>query len=164
MGCVGRADDLGRPLSGRYKLTLGNGPSTYLDSGLSPNVGVWQHIAATYDGSTARFFLDGVEVASSPFTGLVGNSNTWRIGAYGATPSGFFDGLIDNVRIYDRALVAAEIQADMTLRRPAETIRRPSRRRSRRRLAPGGRRRRHATGDLQRGDGGGTSSTPRSAK
>ena len=47
---------------------------------------------------------------------MVGNSNTWRIGAYGATPAGFFDGLIDNVRIYDRALSASEVQSDMSLR------------------------------------------------
>ena len=40
------------------------------------------------------------------FTGNVGDSNTWRIGAYGSTAGGFFDGLIDDVRIYNRALSA----------------------------------------------------------
>ena len=124
---VGSWDSSGGPMiwvdwsSGRYKLTLGNGPSTYLDSGRSPSIGAWEHVAATYDGSTARFYVDGVEVASSPFAGVVGNSNTWRIGAYGATPAGFFDGLVDNVRIYDRALSASEVQSDMSLRIQAET-------------------------------------------
>ena len=74
--------------------------------------------------ATARFYIDGVEVASRPSTGDVGNSNTWRIGAYGATPTGFFDGLIDNVRIYDRALSASEIQADMASPDPAPRRRR----------------------------------------
>ena len=101
---------------GHYDLTLGNSSSTYLDSGRSPSVGQWQHVAATYDGSTARFYVDGVQTASSTFTGSVGNSDNWRIGAYGATSTGFFDGLIDNVRIYDRALSAAEIQTDMVNR------------------------------------------------
>ncbi len=61
----------------------------------------------------ARFYVDGVLTASKPFSGDVGNSNTWRIGAYGASPGGFFDGAIDEVRIYERALSVEEIQADM---------------------------------------------------
>ena len=100
-------------VAGRYRLTLGANSANYLDSGRTPAVGQWQHVAATYDGSVARFYVDGVQTASTTFTGNVGNSDTWRIGAYGSTPGGFFDGLVDNVRIYDRALSAAEIGADM---------------------------------------------------
>ena len=99
---------------GRYRLTLNKGMvGDYLDSGQSPAVGQWQHVAATYDGAVARFFINGTQTASKPFTGNVGNSNTWRLGAYGASPAGFFDGAIDEVRIYDRALSVEEIQADM---------------------------------------------------
>jgi Concanavalin A-like lectin/glucanases superfamily/Bacterial Ig-like domain len=109
-------------LAGRYYLTLGSSSlSDYLDSGRSPTVGQWEHIAATYDGTTARFYVGGVEVASKTFTGNVGNTNTWRLGAYEATPTGFFDGLIDNVRIYDRALSAAEVATDMSSRIQQET-------------------------------------------
>ena len=100
-------------ISGRYFLTLNAGSPNYLDSGQSPAVGQWQHLAATYDGSTARFFVNGTQVASRPFTGNVGDSDVWRIGAYGANPFGFFDGLIDEVRIYDRALSASQVQDDM---------------------------------------------------
>ena len=99
-------------LSGHYRLTLGTSFSSYLDSGRTPLVGQWQHLAATYDGTTARFYIDGTQVATTTFTGNVGDSNIWRIGAYGASPGGFFDGLIDNVRIYDRALTAGEVQTD----------------------------------------------------
>ncbi len=109
-------------IAGRYHLTLGGGGlSTYLDSGRTPTVGQWEHVAATYDGSTARFYVAGVEVASMPFTGPVGSSNTWRLGAFESTPSGFFDGLVDNVRVYDRALSAAEIQTGMASRIQRET-------------------------------------------
>lgn len=101
-------------LSGRYFLTMNAGSGNYLDSGQQPAVGQWQHVAVTYDGSTARFFVGGAQVASRPFTANVGDSDDWRIGAYGGSPFGFFDGLIDEVRIYDRALSATEIQADMT--------------------------------------------------
>jgi hypothetical protein len=100
-------------LATRYHLTLNNGISNYLDSGQNPTAGVWQHIAATFDGTTARFFIDGVEVASRAVSLSVGSSNSWRIGAYGASPTGFFDGLIDDVRVYNRALNTTEIQTDM---------------------------------------------------
>ena len=65
--------------------------------------------------TTARppaIYIDGTEVASRAVSGSVGSSNTWRIGAYGSVPGGFFDGLIDELRVYNRALSAAEIQAD----------------------------------------------------
>ena len=42
-------------IADRYHLTLGNSLSTYLDSGLNPIAGQWQHLAATYDGTTARY-------------------------------------------------------------------------------------------------------------
>ena len=98
----------------RYQLTLGgNGLSGYLDSGHNPIAGQWQHLAATYNGTTARYYIDGIEVASRTVSGSVGNSNIWRIGAYGTSPGGFFDGTIDDVRIYNRALSAGEVQFDM---------------------------------------------------
>ena len=97
----------------RYHLTLGGSFSSYLDSGVNPTAGVWQHLAATFDGTTARIYIDGTQVASRPVTSSVGTSDTWRIGAYAGVPAGFFDGVIDNVRIYDRALSTAEIQTDL---------------------------------------------------
>jgi hypothetical protein len=73
----------------------------------------WSHLAATYDGSDLRLFVDGVEVASTPRTGeLATSSNPLEIGGdsfYGQ----HFSGLIDEVRVYNTALTEAQIQADM---------------------------------------------------
>src|SRR5439155_17421681 len=44
-------------VSGHYRLTLGSTFGNYLDSGRGPLVGQWQHLAATYDGTTARFYV-----------------------------------------------------------------------------------------------------------
>ena len=53
----------------------------------NPATGQWQHLAATFNGTTARFYVDGAEVASRTVSQAVGTSNTWRIGAYGSVPA-----------------------------------------------------------------------------
>jgi len=100
-------------VSGHYYLTLNQGLGNYLDSGVVPSAGNWTHLAATYDGTTAKFYVNGVLAASKPFSGNVGDSNSWRIGAYGSSPTGFFDGSVDDVRIYNLALTQAQVQTDM---------------------------------------------------
>jgi hypothetical protein len=74
---------------------------------------VWTHLAATYDGSTLRLFVDGVEVDSTP-SGLpmAVSAGPLRIGG-NSIRGEYFRGLIDEVRIYNRALSATEIRADM---------------------------------------------------
>ena len=76
-------------------------------------VGAWSYVALTYDGSMLRLFVNGDQVASQHTTGAVKRSGNplWLGGNH---PYGeYFDGLIDEVRVYDRALTKAEIRADM---------------------------------------------------
>jgi len=76
-------------------------------------VNTWAHLAATYDGATMRLYVNGEQVASRAQTGAIATStNPLQIGGdifYGQ----YFAGLIDEVRIYNRALNIAEIQSDM---------------------------------------------------
>ncbi len=73
-------------------------------------------MVGTYDGSMMRLYVDGVQIGSSPLTGnILVDSNPVTIGAgenYGeGTPLGDrFNGLIDEVRIYNRALSATEVK------------------------------------------------------
>jgi beta-lactam-binding protein with PASTA domain len=74
----------------------------------------WTHLATTYDGANQRLYINGALVATKPQTGSTAVSNQpLRIGGNGVWGE-FFQGLIDEVRIYNRALSAAEITADMT--------------------------------------------------
>jgi len=73
----------------------------------------------TYDGHTLRLFKDGVEVGKTNLTGTVSTAN--QVIRIGDNPSGAqnFDGSIDDVRVYNRALSPSEIQqlidlADLT--------------------------------------------------
>jgi fibronectin type 3 domain-containing protein len=75
-------------------------------------VGVWTHLAATYDRTTLRLYVDGAQVASTAHTAALTNSaGALRIGGNSVWGE-WFGGLIDEVRVYERALSAAEIQAD----------------------------------------------------
>jgi hypothetical protein len=75
---------------------------------------VWTHVATTFDGTTQRIFINGVQVASRAQSGLVNTSGgQLRIGGNTSFADEFFQGLVDEVRIYNRALTAAEITASM---------------------------------------------------
>ena len=74
----------------------------------------WTHLAATYDGATLRLYVNGVQVASQAIAdSLTSSTQPLQIGGDAAFGQ-YFKGTIDEVRIYNRALAAAEIQTDMT--------------------------------------------------
>ena len=74
----------------------------------------WTHIASTYDGANFRFYVNGVLVGTTAGSGSINVANgALRIGGNNSSLNEFFRGLIDEVRVYNRALSAAEIQADM---------------------------------------------------
>jgi hypothetical protein len=77
-------------------------------------VGRWSHLAVTYDGGVVRLYVNGSEVSSRSTTGTIRKTpDPLWIG--GNQPYGeYFDGEIDDVRVYDRALEPAEIRAEMS--------------------------------------------------
>ena len=85
-------------------------------AGITPQLttGAWTHLAVTYDGANLRLYKNGALVTTTAAPGaLVTSANPLRIG--GNTIWGeYFDGRIDEVRVYNRALSAAEITTDMT--------------------------------------------------
>jgi len=89
-------------------------PEGDLAFGPAGSPGMWHHVAVTCDGATVRAFLDGVALgqphpaALEPFTGPL-QVGAWPLGA----PVDFLGGWLDDVRIYGRALSAAEIARDM---------------------------------------------------
>jgi Concanavalin A-like lectin/glucanases superfamily/Domain of unknown function (DUF1929)/Bacterial Ig domain/IPT/TIG domain/Kelch motif len=73
----------------------------------------WTHLAVTYDGATLRLYINGTEVSSKPLSGSIHTSTgVLRIGGNSIWGE-YFSGLIDEIRIYNRALTTAEIQNDM---------------------------------------------------
>jgi hypothetical protein len=90
------------------------GTSTTTVTGTSKlALNTWTHIASTFNGSVLRLYINGVQVSSTNVSGnITTTTNLLRIGGSSALAQ-YFTGLIDEVRIYSRALTQAEIQTDM---------------------------------------------------
>jgi len=73
-------------------------------------VGEWCHVALTYDGSTAKAYLNGKEIGSVGKNWNLVLSRA-HIGRQVNDAAEFWDGGVDDVRIYDTVLKAAEIKA-----------------------------------------------------
>jgi hypothetical protein len=95
--------------------------TTYDGSGLNQyavsaanlvTVNVWHHLAATYDGTTKRLYLDGTEVATMAAPALQYDAMAVTIGCDDNQPlARFFAGALDELEIYNRALSPSEIAA-----------------------------------------------------
>lgn len=81
--------------------------------------GVWNHICGTYDRTNAKRFFNGREVWSSAYAGAIRVNNaqdlTLGISKYDADVEWNYEGTFDEVRIYNRALPAAEIKKQYEL-------------------------------------------------
>ena len=98
-----------------------NRPAGYVhigsDKAVTGNAAVplnaWTHLALTYDGANIRIFINGVQAGSVAQTGgITTSAGALRIGGNSVWGE-YFKGLLDEVRIYNRALSTAEIQTDM---------------------------------------------------
>src|SRR5262249_8158535 len=76
-----------------------------------PGAGLWYHVAGVYDGASLILYVNGVFQASVAHSGAWAAGGTTAIGRgkYNGGITDFFPGLIDDVRLYSRALTGAEI-------------------------------------------------------
>src|SRR5262249_19103179 len=74
----------------------------------------WTHLAVTYDGAQLQLYVNGAPVASVAQTGMIATSTNPLTVGNDSVFGQAFQGLIDDVRVYNIALSAAQIQADMT--------------------------------------------------
>jgi glucose/arabinose dehydrogenase/PKD repeat protein len=102
-------DDFGRPAGHLFTtgdLRAGGTSSLPLNT--------WSHLALTWDGTTERFYVNGVQVGTAAVAGtLVNGAGPLRFGGNGVW-SEWFAGRLDEIRVYNRALTQAELQADMS--------------------------------------------------
>jgi hypothetical protein len=81
---------IGKPLQSQTVITDGN----------------WHRIGFVWDRSHRTLYVDGITVAQDTQDGLTGSTSGLYIGCGMAMePGTYFSGLIDDVRIYNRALI-----------------------------------------------------------
>ena len=73
-------------------------------------IGAWTHIACSYDGATARIYVNGKLCGSTAFAGYEPSPGSLRIGAASWYEGEFIDGQLDDVQFFNRALTLREIQ------------------------------------------------------
>jgi hypothetical protein len=76
------------------------------------NANTWYHVAATYDGSTMKIYINGVLDASKSQTGSVNSNGAFNVG-YLYNTSRNFNGKVDEVRVWKRALSQTEVSQNM---------------------------------------------------
>jgi hypothetical protein len=111
------------PYRMRFRVSLGGSTETLIDGGgsgsLADSVGTdldlatntWYFVAAVYDGSTMKIYINGVLYASADQTGTRDTSTTAMVWMGDNPNTGFrpFDGIIDEVSVFSRALTQEEI-------------------------------------------------------
>jgi len=76
------------------------------------NDGNWHHVAGVYDGRIMSLYVDGVHNVSTNAAGKIRKCNeSVLIGENAEKPGRFWNGLIDDVRIYSYGLTAEEVAA-----------------------------------------------------
>jgi hypothetical protein len=73
-------------------------------------VNTWYHVVGTYDGSVARLYVNGAEVANSTINLKTTATDIFIGSDYTNNPANALQGVIDDVRIYNRTLSVDEIQ------------------------------------------------------
>jgi hypothetical protein len=82
------------------------GPSN-LVSTAPPSLNVWHHVAYTFDGTTHKLYVDGVLASTSTTAPNAHAVTRAQLGAYNGGSS--FNGLLDDIRIYNAALSATAV-------------------------------------------------------
>jgi hypothetical protein len=75
------------------------------------NTGQWHHAAMVSDGTTVELYVDGQLTGSIPRQAISTASNPFRLGFTTNYGGAAFNGLLDEVEIFDRALTPAEVRA-----------------------------------------------------
>jgi len=103
--------DSSKRLSFRINPTSSSYTYKYSTSLLSASV--WQHVVAVYDLTNVSFYINGAADTPIAASGaFYSDTSSLKIGSYASSATYFFNGLIDEVRIYNQAYTLSQIQKD----------------------------------------------------
>ena len=109
------ASETGFPGTIRFAITPdGNSSSILLDSSTVVPNDEWTHVAGVYDGAEMRIYINGELKGSTPASGLIETSDLpLYIGKSPWTDYNNYNGMMDEVRVWNVARTAEQISSDM---------------------------------------------------
>jgi hypothetical protein len=112
----------GADIRPRFRLKTGGTTTTLVPSSGSLAQDTWLHLAATYDGSAMRLFVNGTQAATQAKSGdITASAAAIFLGANPPSGSAALAGDLDDVRIYNTALDSGNLQAVMNEAPPDAT-------------------------------------------
>lgn len=103
--------DLKINAGGYAEMSWMNGTLQTITSSVIIPTSKWHNIAVTFDGTNARMYIDGVLDTTEALSPVLSNTQSFIIaGAGGSNTTSFFNGTIDEVRVWGTALSAAELR------------------------------------------------------
>lgn len=96
--------------NGHVSLGLELGSGDYSNqTQVAINSGQWYHVGITYNGSQVNYFVNGIQVYTSYDTDAINYDGLGFFVGCNFSQNNFFNGLIDDIRIYDYAVDSAEM-------------------------------------------------------
>jgi len=84
----------------------------FVNSTLQYGDNTWHHICGTWDGTNLTLYVNGTSVGTTPQTiDAVSGVNPFVMGRNALAANSFYNGVIDDVRVYNRALSSTEVAA-----------------------------------------------------
>jgi probable HAF family extracellular repeat protein/parallel beta-helix repeat protein len=97
----------------RFHFAVTGGPPWhYINGNIEVGLYEWHHVCGTYDGTNMRLYVDGVEDSASPVAesnGVTTNEYNVYIGANEERDGRYWNGMIDDVRLYNVPLTSGEV-------------------------------------------------------
>ena len=92
----------------------GSSNTALLTGSSTISAGQWYHVALTISGGTVNVFLNGVSEATASKSVTVNNDDWFSLGQeWDTAPSDFYDGKLDEVRVWNDVRTEAEIRSNM---------------------------------------------------
>jgi hypothetical protein len=108
---LGRFGSSTSPYTVTFAVNVGG--TTLRADGILTDANVWHHLVGTYDGANIKIYCDGVLRGTTPHPGIIASAPTIPIYAgarnNGGSYSNPFDGKIDEIGLWSRALIQSEV-------------------------------------------------------
>lgn len=103
--------DLSINSAGKAEMKWINGSAQTITSSVAIPAGIWHNIAVTYNGTSAKLYIDGVLDVTKSLATVPSNNQSFLIAAAdGTNPTSFYNGNIDEVRVWNITLTDKQLR------------------------------------------------------